>query len=458
MAAKDLRIAFALLLLLIAVVTTNAIKNNKVTRNVQLGHNYYLQETIIEFTNNEEQDIQEYILLVDKDNIDGLVYIEVELDRKVANVARDDSFEIPSQDFIPFRVDIGTLEANGKQRFIVKEVYSNRKAPYSTTMKMRDVPQLRIIDDAYYPTLYETGKMKSTFECNECHSLKATEIENTDTRSKKVKYGTYKNVKPLQSSAIYILIKIDLPQPVFTSVKRDVTISHWSSIDVEEQYNLKNQIPALDGGFSRVAYNPATIKYAVTDLYCELPSDITELYYTDEIGNITTSHARRDSDGVKFSIEPRFPVMGGWKTYWQQGYKLPKDSYIMGTGNPEEFEVKISFSHPFEDIIAENFEFSITLPEGATDTRLDIPFEMESIKNETVYRYLDLSGREKIIMKRRNVLERVHDKNVRVTYRLPQSRHFIKPVILVVYIFILLFFLQQIWRCSSESGSKAKKE
>eukprot|EP00344_Euplotes_crassus_P008324 CAMPEP_0197006168 /NCGR_PEP_ID=MMETSP1380-20130617/33168_1 /TAXON_ID=5936 /ORGANISM="Euplotes crassus, Strain CT5" /LENGTH=458 /DNA_ID=CAMNT_0042425613 /DNA_START=12 /DNA_END=1388 /DNA_ORIENTATION=+ len=458
MASKDLKMMFGIVFLLLIALNANAIKNTKVTRNVQLGYPYYLQETVIEFTNNEKENIHEYILLIDKDQVDDLVYIEVELNKKVANTTRDDSITIPTEDFVPFKVDIGTLSSGSKARFIVKEIYTNKKAPYSTTMKMHETPKLRIIDDAYYISLYETEKMKSTFECSECGSLKATEIEGAEARTKNVRYGTFKKVQPLTSEAIYILINIDAPQPLFSSVKRAITISHWSSIDVEEEYRLKNNIPALAGGFSRVAYNPHTIKYAVTELDCELPVDITELYYTDEIGNITTSNAYRGSENVEFTIQPRFPVMGGWKTYWQQGYKLPKDSYIKETGNPEEYEVSLSFSHPYDDIIAQDFEFSITLPEGATDTKIDIPFEMQSIENETVFRYLDLFGRQKIVMKRRNILERVHDKSVKVTYRLPQSSHLIKPVIVVVYMFILLFFLQQIWRCASDSGSKPKRE
>ena len=149
--------------------------------------------------------------------------------------------------------------------------------------------------------------------------------------------------------------------------------------------------------------------------------------------------------------------MGGWKTYWQQGYKLPKEKFIQETGNPDEYTVEIGFSHPFDDIIAEDYEFSITLPEGATDAQVDIPFEMESLDHETVFRYLDLFGRQKIIMRRRNVLEKVHDKPVRVTYKLSQQSHYLKPVILVFYVFVLLFVIQQFWRCASDNRSKVKK-
>lgn len=458
MATKDSYRVCSLLFLLLIVFSTYAIENSKIARNVKLNGANFEQHTSIEFINDSDRDISEYILLVHKDFINGLVFIGVESGKEPINVTRDDTIEIPSDKYVPFLVDIGNLRGGQDMRIMVREIYANRKAPFPSTMKLTETPKLRVIDDAYYPTVYKTRKMKSSFECDQCNTVKATKMENGEVRGKIVRYGNFKNVEALKSHTVYIQLTFDAAQPIFTSASREITLSHWSSISVEEEYRLINNLPKVSNGFGRIDYNPYNIKYALTNMYCELPVETTDLSYTDEIGNITTSRAYRDFESVKFSIEPRFPLVGGWKTYWKQNYDLPQESYIKPTGNPDEYEFNINFSHPFDDIVAEEFEFSIILPEGATDTKIDIPFEMDNIKHATVFKYLDLFGRQKIIMSKRNILEQVHDKTVRVTYKLSKNSHYLKPAILIFYLFVLLFVLQQLWKCSSDTTSKVKTQ
>jgi len=54
------------------------------------------------------------------------------------------------------------------------------------------------------------------------------------------------------------------------------------------------------------------------------------MYYTDDIGNISTSNAYRDVKGgaVKLNIQPRFAIFGGWKTNWVLGYNFPTYHYL----------------------------------------------------------------------------------------------------------------------------------
>ena len=48
-------------------------------------------------------------------------------------------------------------------------------------------------------------------------------------------------------------------------------------------------------------------------LVANLPIRSWGLWYRDEIGNVSTSHASREWDDVKLVLYPRFPIMGGWK-------------------------------------------------------------------------------------------------------------------------------------------------
>lgn len=54
-----------------------------------------------------------------------------------------------------------------------------------------------------------------------------------------------------------------------------------------------------------------------------LPAGAKDIYYRDQIGNISTSAIRYVPGAVELRIEPRFPLFGGWKTQFYQGYNVP---------------------------------------------------------------------------------------------------------------------------------------
>lgn len=51
----------------------------------------------------------------------------------------------------------------------------------------------------------------------------------------------------------------------------------------------------------------------------------SDIYYRDNIGNVSTSTVRHTVSGVELSLLSRFPMYGGWKNAWYQGYNLPTE-------------------------------------------------------------------------------------------------------------------------------------
>jgi oligosaccharyltransferase complex subunit alpha (ribophorin I) len=153
--------------------------------------------------------------------------------------------------------------------------------------------------------------------------------------------------------------------------------------------------------------------YAVKSLTCRLPYVSHSLYYTDPVGNVSTSHAFRHEDHVSFEIEPRFPIMGGWKTTWNQGYSLPAHTQVKkNLEDPSEFVFTINSAHSYEDIVADKFEMKIILPEGASEIKINLPYEMD-LKERTSWHYLDMrSGRPELVLTRSNVHEEFHNQEI----------------------------------------------
>ena len=63
-----------------------------------------------------------------------------------------------------------------------------------------------------------------------------------------------------------------------------------------------------------------------------LPASARDVYYRDEIGNISTSNLRIRDDSVEIDLRPRFPLFGGWKTHYKIGYNVPSYEYLYNGG------------------------------------------------------------------------------------------------------------------------------
>ena len=63
------------------------------------------------------------------------------------------------------------------------------------------------------------------------------------------------------------------------------------------------------------------------------PAAAKDVYYRDDIGNISTIHMKVMDDPVELDLRPRFPLFGGWKTDYVTGYNVPSYKYIFYKGD-----------------------------------------------------------------------------------------------------------------------------
>lgn len=195
-----------------------------------------------------------------------------------------------------------------------------------------------------------------------------------EKKNRNVKYGPFTDVDPLEYSFLRVHYQKNSPLPVFTEASKTIEISHWGNINVDEHFELFNLAAGIDGEFGRVdynMYNPADARYAVKSLETKLPRYIRGLYYFDYIGNISTSAAYRTSEHVEFTIFPRFPIFGQWKTDWNIGFNMPTKYHLFYDGdNTQNYVFNYTFLFDFDDIVAENYTLKVILPEGATNIKV----------------------------------------------------------------------------------------
>jgi len=86
---------------------------------------------------------------------------------------------------------------------------------------------------------------------------------------------------------------------------KTIEVSHWGNIYISEWYELTNEGATFSGEFSRVDYNnwrSDTGKNALRNIRAKLPVHAWGVHYRDEIGNVSTSRASRQSDHVLLEI------------------------------------------------------------------------------------------------------------------------------------------------------------
>lgn len=184
---------------------------------------------------------------------------------------------------------------------------------------------VRIEENKHFLSVYptETERLTVAIESSKIRKYEPAEGDETVTKTQRsLKYGPYKDTQPFSFAKISVHFVHNEPMPLFKEAKTEIVVSHWGNIAIDEYYILQNEAAKIKGQFSRADYyQTGEFAYSggdtsIKSLHTEFPRHIHDLYYTDYIGNISSSHAFRDEHAVTLDIEPRFHVFGGWKTDW----------------------------------------------------------------------------------------------------------------------------------------------
>ena len=89
---------------------------------------------------------------------------------------------------------------------------------------------------------------------------------------------------------------------------------------------------SLQGAFSRYDYQRTAAPSSIKSFKAVLPAAASDVYYRDEIGNISTSNLWSQEDSVELELRPRFPLFGGWQTRFYMGYNVPSYEYLYNLG------------------------------------------------------------------------------------------------------------------------------
>ncbi|KAL9238079.1 hypothetical protein vseg_012553 [Gypsophila vaccaria] len=316
----------------------------------------------------------------------------------------------------------------------VLAVFARMLRPFPEKVSQGDSQLLQFQDSAYFISPYTVNIQTLSVKLPEAKIEFYTKLEKTKAQGSELKYGPYENQAPFSSSPIEVHYEYNRPFAVAQKLVREIEISHWGNVQITEHYNLIHGGALLKGGFSRLDYQSGTKgASAFNRLLAKLPPRAHSVYYRDEIGNISTSNLREDSKTTMLEIEPRYPLFGGWKTFFTFGYGLPLKDYLFAAEGQR--VVDISFGSPIYELVVDELIVKVVLPEGSRDMSVSVPFSVDQ-SQETKFSHLDISGRPVIVLKKTNAVPE-HNQNFQVYYKFNSLNLLREPLMLISGFFFL---------------------
>lgn len=236
-----------------------------------------------------------------------------------------------------------------------------------------------------------------------------------------------------------IALRFEYTAPVIkmNKLERAVEVSHWGgNLAIEEKYWMTNEGANLKGNFNRVQwaatayYSPPT--HAIKQLEFSLGVGAMDPYYTDEIGNVSTSRFRSNLKEAHLELKPRFPVFGGWNYSFTVGWNHELGKFLRADTTGEEFVLKVPFLEgPKQPTAYDEVDVVVILPEGAkwvsrtldissaADDSRDVEYVAPvSIVGEERYfhkTFMDTKGRTALRLTVKNVIDDLHNRDLIVS-------------------------------------------
>ncbi|CAH1758130.1 6209_t:CDS:2 [Entrophospora sp. SA101] len=431
-------------------------KNVEVTRMIDLYDPIIRESTnyIVENIDDNET-IKEYYYPIPENWNEHLSYIEAK-EKKTNKLLKVEKI-------VEFEYSI----YNMKQTFVMKysnvtgeitleTAYTHLLIPYPCKIDQNDKQYLLYQGNLYGSSAYSTEKLKinirlptsNVLNYTKNHNLTVTHIGNL------LSYEVYnKNIESNKYDKLEVHYEYQKPIITIKNLRRDLDLSHWGgNLAIEEHFNITNDGARLKGQFSRVKYQKRFFNshemMVLNNLKIDLPINTKDIYYRDEIGNVSTSHLeyhyqKDKGNSVFLKIKPRFPLFGGWNYTWNHGYNVPLGDFVRYHSESDQYILNIPFMNLLPNATYDQVQIRIILPEGAKDVKVELPFPIDEEIHSIHKTYLDTIGRYLITLKKNNLVSE-HSKFFQVSYKYNNLELLRKPLMLFI-VFLGGFLLNMIY-------------
>jgi oligosaccharyltransferase complex subunit alpha (ribophorin I) len=413
----------------------------RASRELDLTSHILRQRVSLTITNEGEASINSFHYPIDKGLVDNLSHMQATFKEKGKDsVNLLTSPATIDTDVTGYKVTLPSpLSAKETITITIDTVFTNVVIPYPKEITQFDKQLVQTSANAYIFIPYPCKTQSTKIKVPNSNIESFTRISPVSADGSTINYGPYTDAPPYSHSRIAIHYENNNPFLAVTSLERIIQVSHWGVIQVEEYIRVRHTGAVLKGSFSRFDYqrNPNSGLSAVKSYTTLLPAAAQDVYYRDEIGNISTSHLRNAEDFTELLIRPRFPLFGGWQTYYYVGYNVPSYEYLYHRGNSYLLNMRL-IDHVFDDQVVDVATVKIILPEGAKNVHLNPPYEVKDQSMSVHHTYLDTVGRPTITVKGYNLVEQ-HIVEFQLMYNFESYLLLQEPLLLISALFV--FFL-----------------
>ncbi|RKO87987.1 Ribophorin I-domain-containing protein, partial [Blyttiomyces helicus] len=333
-----------------------------------------------------------------------------------------------------------------KATLVIDAALPGTISPYPKEVVQTSRQYMEYSGNAYFFTPYVVEKQKTTVRLPNAEVSKLIETPAPVKRTGKIiEYGPYPELAPYAEAELYVHYFDANAILVATSVERTFQLSHWgNNLAVKEDYELHHRGAKLKGQFSRVDFGMTARMHdqtnVVKELAFSLPPRASNVFFRDQIGNVSTSHFRPELARSALELRPRYPLYGGWRYTWQHGYDVPLEDFVKVDTKTGSYVLTVPFIAGLPNVTAEKVVLTIVLPEGAVNAQVHTPFNVDRVSNSKVYTYLDTTGRPTLHIEKYNVVDEFA-LPIQVSYDYALVNLFQKPIAVgVTALAILLLF------------------
>ncbi|KAF2746997.1 Ribophorin I [Sporormia fimetaria CBS 119925] len=364
------------------------------------------------------------------------------------------------------------LEPNQQQVLRISYSVLSSLIPVPAEIGQNEKQYLQYTFSAYVPSAYATEKQKTNvkFPSGDVpdYTKLPTELnsENKPDPQKQgstFSYGPYENIPAGAEEFVSVRYEFTKPVTHVTQLERDLEVSHWGgNLATEERYWLENRGAHLKGQFSRVEWqksaymNPPTA--ALKALGFPLHSGAVDPYFTDDIGNVSTSRFRPGKKESALELKPRYPIFGGWKYSFRVGWNADLSTYLRKLSTGDSYILRVPFlegPRQPEGIEYARVQLRVILPEGATNVRYSTSIPLIESSTSMHRTFMDTLGRTSLTLTAINVVDDFRDRGLIVTYDYPWTASFRKPIVITVG---MLAIFAATWLIGSIDTSIGKKK
>ncbi|KAF8852035.1 Ribophorin I [Acephala macrosclerotiorum] len=423
-------------------------------KNVNLVHIINLEKSypkesinvIIENTASTAQD--EYFIPFTSSQMETIGGLEVK-DRKDPDTGL---FEVEAVEFDTdsdiqfYRIRLPTpLAPKAQQTLGISYSYLSALEPLPKHVGQQESQYLVYTFSAYCPSAYITLKQKTEVKFPSTNVPEYTIVPGTAGESESPQKAgskfTYGSFGELPAGAVELVkVRYEFTKPVIhvSRLERDIEVSHWGgNVAFEDRFTLHNHAANLSKQFNRVEwasqqyYNPPST--AIKELKFPLRVGSTEPYFTDVIGNVSTSRFRSNKREANLEIKPRYPIFGGWNYPFRVGWNADLKKFLrkLKTGNGYVLNVPfLEGPKQPEGVSYEHIELRVILPEGAENVQYSTTVPLVSAEHSLHRTFMDTTGRTTLTLTAINIVDDFRDRELIVTYDYPFLAGFRKPLVI----------------------------